>query len=183
MCQLVISSSNPALQINALWALKNGAVPCALLPARGNISDHSGTRAALYQSTAEFKRGVLTSLTWDHLATCALVHSSQSSLPRADARSSPGSPFRLIASPDVSIAELALSILRNITAVTNNEAITGLGAHEIGEERLLGLLQDRIAVGVAAGGRAGTESLVEHVSRGLRFLPQPSRCSALSEVH
>ena len=47
--------------------------------------------------------------------------------------------------------------------MTNNEAITGLGAHEMGEDRLLGLLQDRVAVGVAAGGRAGGENLVEQV--------------------
>ncbi|GAA5932098.1 hypothetical protein JCM3775_004239 [Rhodotorula graminis] len=133
MCQLVVKSTNPALQLNAMWALKN----------------------ATYQSTAEFKRAVLVDLTWDHLAT-------------------------LIASPDASVVEPALSILRNITCVTNNEAITGLGAHEMGEERLLGLLQDRIAVGVAAGGRKGGENLVEQALFCLNNIATASESAQLA---
>ncbi|GAA5902579.1 hypothetical protein JCM8208_006928 [Rhodotorula glutinis] len=133
MCQLVVNSTNPALQLNAMWALKN----------------------ATYQSTAEFKRTVLVDLTWDHLA-------------------------KLIASLDASIAEPALSILRNITCVTNNEAITGLGAHEMGEERLLGLLQDRVAVGVAAGGRTGGENLVEQALFCLNNIATASESAQLA---
>ncbi|BGP37142.1 hypothetical protein JCM10450v2_001048 [Rhodotorula kratochvilovae] len=133
MCQLITKSSNPALQLNAMWAIKN----------------------ATYQSTAEFKRGVLSSLTWADLAA-------------------------LIAAPDPAIAELALAILRNLTCVTNNEAISGLGAHEMGEERLLGLLQDRIAVGVAAGGRAGGESLVEQALYCLNNIATASESAQLA---
>lgn len=105
MCQLVIKSSNEALQLNAMWAIKN----------------------ATYQSSADFKRTVLAHLTWDILAS-------------------------LIASPVPSVAEVALGILRNITCVTNNEAITGLRDDEMGEKRLLDLLEDRIAEGAAVGG-------------------------------
>ncbi|BGP53332.1 hypothetical protein JCM8202v2_000891 [Rhodotorula sphaerocarpa] len=74
---------------------------------------------ATYQSTADFKRSVLENLPWESLAS-------------------------LIASPQPAIAEVALGILRNITCVTNNEAITGLRDDELGEERLLDLLEERI---------------------------------------
>lgn len=60
--------------------------------------------------------------------------------------------FSLIGSPVPSVAEVALGILRNITCVTNNEAVTGLRDDEMGEKRLLNLLEDRIAEGAAVGG-------------------------------
>ncbi|CEQ39304.1 SPOSA6832_00838 [Sporobolomyces salmonicolor] len=75
---------------------------------------------AVYQSSAEFKRELLVHLTWSDLAS-------------------------LIASPSPpEIVEQALGVLRNITCVTNNEAITGLSDAEMGEDRLLGLLEDRL---------------------------------------
>ncbi|GAA5979269.1 hypothetical protein JCM10908_002862 [Rhodotorula pacifica] len=111
MCQLVVKSSNEALQLNAMWAIKN----------------------ATYQSSADFKRGVLANLTWDNLAS-------------------------LIASPVLSVAEVALGILRNITCVTNNEAITGLPDDEIGEKRLLDLLEDRMAEGASSGVGSGASA-------------------------
>ncbi|GAA5850936.1 hypothetical protein JCM8547_009136 [Rhodosporidiobolus lusitaniae] len=76
---------------------------------------------ATYQSSTDFKRALLQHLTWDHLA--ALI--------------SAGSP--------PAISEQALGILRNITCVTNNEAITGLAPGELGEDRLLGLLEEKVA--------------------------------------
>ncbi|BGP22349.1 armadillo repeat containing protein [Rhodotorula toruloides] len=115
VCQLIVRSSNEALRLNAMWAIKN----------------------ATYQSNADFKRSVLACLTWDDLASLL---------------SSP-SPFPIV--------EQALGILRNITCVTNNEAITGLGRDEMGEERLLGLLEEWVAGGSAAGGaKEGGEVVV-----------------------
>lgn len=64
--------------------------------------------------------------------------------------------YSLIASPVSSVAEVALGILRNITCVTNNEAITGLRDDEMGEKRLLDLLEDRIAEGAAVGSGNGS---------------------------
>ncbi|GAA5826292.1 hypothetical protein JCM11251_007244 [Rhodosporidiobolus azoricus] len=86
-------------------------------------------RNATYQSTADFKRSVLEHLTWESLAS-------------------------LISSPSAPLADQALGILRNITCVTQNEAITGLNEAkgELGEERLLGLLEGKVAAGVAAMG-------------------------------
>ncbi|BGP29556.1 hypothetical protein JCM10296v2_001295 [Rhodotorula toruloides] len=115
MCQLVVKSSNEALRLNAMWAIKN----------------------ATYQSNADFKRSVLACLTWDDLASLL----------------SPSSPRPIV--------EQALGILRNITCVTNNEAITGLGRDEMGKERLLGLLEGWVAGGSGAGGgKEGGEAVV-----------------------
>lgn len=70
----------------------------------------------------------------------------------------------MIASPLPPIAEQALGLLRNITCVTNNEPVTGLGAAEMGEERLLGLLEGKIANGGETKSAAGDEGVVQ-VSR------------------
>ncbi|BGP05506.1 Armadillo repeat-containing protein 8 [Rhodotorula toruloides] len=117
MCQLAVKSSNEALRLNAMWAIKN----------------------ATYQSNADFKQCVLACLTWDDLASLL----------------SPSSPRPIV--------EQALGILRNITCVTNNEAITGLGRDEMGEERLLGLLEAWVAGGstmARGGGEEGGEVVV-----------------------
>ncbi|GAA6000760.1 hypothetical protein JCM10207_004643 [Rhodosporidiobolus poonsookiae] len=90
---------------------------------------------ATYQSSAEFKRSVLQHLTWADLAS-------------------------LLASPSPLIAEQALGILRNITCVTNNEAVTGLAPGEMGEEVLLGLLEERVAAGMVAAPVGGGEEMV-----------------------
>ncbi|KAG0656875.1 hypothetical protein C6P46_006896 [Rhodotorula mucilaginosa] len=131
MCQLVIKSSNEALQLNAMWAIKN----------------------ATYQSSADFKRTVLAHLTWDILARRVFYGTVQlTALARLILYRGVSTSFSLIASPVPSVAEVALGILRNITCVTNNEAITGLRDDEMGEKRLLDLLEDRIAEGAAVGG-------------------------------
>lgn len=68
------------------------------------------------------------------------------------------------------IVEQALGILRNITCVTNNEAITGLGRDEMGEERLLGLLEAWVAGGstmARGGGEEGGEVVVLVCPRSL----------------
>ncbi|GJN87904.1 hypothetical protein Rhopal_000859-T1 [Rhodotorula paludigena] len=115
---------------------------------------------ATYQSAADFKRVVLACLTWDDLAN-------------------------LITSPDASTVELALSILRNITCVTNNEAINGLGADEMGEDRLLGLLEQRIAAGMGLvgapvqGERSGV-SLVEQALYCLNNIATSSESAQLA---
>ncbi|GAA5878604.1 hypothetical protein JCM3774_004079 [Rhodotorula dairenensis] len=118
MCQLIVKSSNEALRLNAMWAIKN----------------------ATYQSSADFKRMVLVNLTWDDLA-------------------------RLIASREPTTAEVALGILRNITCVTNNEAVTGLLDNEMGEKRLLDLLEERVAAGGTAKSRYGTGSRASAAER------------------
>ncbi|GAA6004110.1 uncharacterized protein JCM10292_005888 [Rhodotorula paludigena] len=115
---------------------------------------------ATYQSAVDFKRVVLACLTWNDLAN-------------------------LIASPDASTVELALSILRNITCVTNNEAINGLGADEMGEDRLLGLLEQRIAAGMGLvgapiqGERSGV-SLVEQALYCLNNIATSSESAQLA---
>lgn len=109
--------------------------------------------SATYQSSADFKRTVLAHLTWDILARrvffgILLQVTAQARLTLCRGVST---SFSLIASPVPSVAEVALGILRNITCVTNNEAITGLRDDEMGEKRLLDLLEDRIAEGAAVG--------------------------------
>ncbi|GAA6061710.1 hypothetical protein JCM10212_004942 [Sporobolomyces blumeae] len=77
---------------------------------------------AVYQSTASFKRDLLKHLTWDDLASLA-------------------------SSPSPALVEQALGILQNITCVTQNEAITGLADDEMGETRMLDLLEAKLARG------------------------------------
>jgi hypothetical protein len=108
---------------------------------------------ATYQSSADFKRTVLAHLTWDILARRVFYGTVQlTALARLILYRGVSTSFSLIASPVPSVAEVALGILRNITCVTNNEAITGLRDDEMGEKRLLDLLEDRIAEGAAVGG-------------------------------
>ncbi|GAA5900375.1 hypothetical protein JCM5296_001412 [Sporobolomyces johnsonii] len=78
---------------------------------------------AVYQSSAEFKRELLVHLTWSDLAS--LIGSQ--------------SPPQVV--------EQALGVLRNVTCVTNNEAITGLSDAEMGEYRLLALLEYQLGDG------------------------------------
>ncbi|GAA5984444.1 hypothetical protein JCM11641_000140 [Rhodosporidiobolus odoratus] len=114
MCQLVVKASNPTLRLNAMWAIKN----------------------ATFQSCADFKRTVLSSLTWDSLAL--LMSSSV---------------------PEISVQ--ALGILRNITCVTNNEPITGLAAVEMGEERMLSVLEAKVAEGPGEMGGEKEDTVVQ----------------------
>ncbi|GAA5918570.1 hypothetical protein JCM6882_002340 [Rhodosporidiobolus microsporus] len=110
-------------------------------------------RNATYQSSAEFKRSVLQHLTWENLAS-------------------------LISSPSAPISDQSLGILRNITCVTQNEAITGLSAErgELGEERLLGLLEGKVAAGVAVAGGSPAKGVISASGEGEEGVVQALYC-------
>lgn len=85
--------------------------------------------------------------------------------------------IRLISSISCATAEVALGILRNITCVTNNEAITGLRDDELGEDRLLSLLEAQItgsSMGPTAanGARANSGSVAAVASQPERWSEQ-----------
>ncbi|KAM0749743.1 ARM repeat-containing protein [Meredithblackwellia eburnea MCA 4105] len=72
---------------------------------------------AVYQSAATFKRKTMMNLGWNFLAEC-------------------------ISHPNEEISVEALAILRNITCIVNDDAVTGIS--ELGEDRLFNLLEDKL---------------------------------------